>query len=476
MNSQLLSLNTEIVNLKDSIIMDKCETRCFPNDTRLAPSTRPQRFNTARKPPRYNGTVKKNTRQQKQTHPASRTFRSNINTFPKVPPGFPAKAANVPPQILQKEEQQQRREQELQEKQQQQSHPHRQSCSEDVQGQQSSQHEGQLPPLTDSNNYAVEIKASPTVPVEEPAYYELFRLAAAVGNLLKESSGARIITGYLTPPQFHVSYSKSLSAVYYPALPVLVPPFGATSSSPTDITFGGVLTINGSTLGNRWSKSSPLPLSAVSNPCPSLPSVPPTPKCTWEVDDRDTDFSGPQRNPTNGRKHKTIESLARIIDKACMDNSNTMFVQGNAGGADGAGPSVSDLRSAANPDGSNALFFSSTVSEVPVLSYLARFVEWLSVSESVFVVTLVYLDRVRANETMLSVTHRNVHRLLTCAITVAHKTLEDEPYDNTTMAKLGGLGSVQEMNRLEFEFLKRLNWWTLVEPDLYAKYRSMVPL
>lgn len=167
-----------------------------------------------------------------------------------------------------------------------------------------------------------------------------------------------------------------------------------------------------------------------------------------------------------------MESLARIIDKACMDNSNMMFAHGYAGGA---GPSVSDLMSVSYPDGSNALFFSSTASNVPVHSYLARFVDWLSVSESVFVVALVYLDRIRANESMLSVTHHNVHRLLTCAITVAHKTLEDEPYDNVTMAKLGGLSSVQELNRLEFEFLKRLNWWTMVEPDLYTKYRCMVP-
>lgn len=178
----------------------------------------------------------------------------------------------------------------------------------------------------------------------------------------------------------------------------------------------------------------------------------------------------PQRSLQEERQATLIDNISRLVDAQCVQNS----LRVNDLDEEVAVWASTGFRTLQHPDGTNGLFFSVAPTSIAVQKYVAQFVKCLPVSEAVFIVALVYMDRVCAQELMLRVTHRNVHRLLTVAFTLAIKQLEDEPFDNATMASLGGLGSVKELNELEVEFLKRLDWRTGVELSLYETYRDLL--
>jgi len=64
-----------------------------------------------------------------------------------------------------------------------------------------------------------------------------------------------------------------------------------------------------------------------------------------------------------------------------------------------------------------------------------------------------------------------VHRVAITSILLAAKFFDDAYYNNSYYAKVGGV-LVSEMNRLEVEFLFRINFSLHVSPDLYNKYHA----
>lgn len=67
-----------------------------------------------------------------------------------------------------------------------------------------------------------------------------------------------------------------------------------------------------------------------------------------------------------------------------------------------------------------------------------------------------------------------VHRFLITAATVAAKGLSDAFWNNTTYARVGGV-RLAELNMLELDFLKRVDWKIVPNPEvLVAYYRGLV--
>jgi len=64
----------------------------------------------------------------------------------------------------------------------------------------------------------------------------------------------------------------------------------------------------------------------------------------------------------------------------------------------------------------------------------------------------------------------NVHRLFLAAVITAIKFNEDDFYSNSFYSKIGGV-SINELNNLEDEFLRLINFNLWVEEDLYRKYK-----
>lgn len=118
-----------------------------------------------------------------------------------------------------------------------------------------------------------------------------------------------------------------------------------------------------------------------------------------------------------------------------------------------------------------SVFFSVSRPDIPTKDYITRLVTYTQCSASAFVVMLIYLDRISVANMSLHITPYNMHRLLVTALTLACKVLDDRCFSNVHYAKVGGIPTVREMNRLELQFLTYLNFRLHVTP---AKYEEKV--
>lgn len=166
------------------------------------------------------------------------------------------------------------------------------------------------------------------------------------------------------------------------------------------------------------------------------------------------------------REVQLVDAITSVLESICTVNRNFPKLPSSPGHA--------PYRSVAYPDGSSSIFFSLQKPSIVMRQYVARLVRYLHVSRSVYVVSLIYLDRVHENDEMLALTELNVHRLITTALAVASKYLEDECHRNSTVRRIGGVPTTEEMNLLESQFLRRLGWDCSVSPVSYALYENNI--
>ncbi|RNF17490.1 CYC2-like cyclin 6 [Trypanosoma conorhini] len=114
-------------------------------------------------------------------------------------------------------------------------------------------------------------------------------------------------------------------------------------------------------------------------------------------------------------------------------------------------------------------FHSSRIPQISVIDYVRRIAKYSCCSPECFVLSLIYMDRYLYT-TRFPLTFRNVHRLMITAVLVSAKLRDDTYYTNTYYASLGGI-STAELNGLELEFLKIIDWTTWVEPSQFEEYR-----
>jgi hypothetical protein len=85
-----------------------------------------------------------------------------------------------------------------------------------------------------------------------------------------------------------------------------------------------------------------------------------------------------------------------------------------------------------------------------------------------------YIDRLCALYPDFTINTLTVHRFLITAATVAAKGLSDSFWNNSTYARVGGV-RVAELKLLELDFLTRVDWKIVPDPDvLVAYYRGLV--
>jgi len=113
-------------------------------------------------------------------------------------------------------------------------------------------------------------------------------------------------------------------------------------------------------------------------------------------------------------------------------------------------------------------FQSAYEPHLPILEYLERIEKYSKCSESCLVIALIYIDRLIENRN-LELSILNIHRILITSIMIAAKYNDDILYNNTFYAKIGGL-PVSELNALEVELLRFLNFKLYVSKDMFDKY------
>ena len=117
-------------------------------------------------------------------------------------------------------------------------------------------------------------------------------------------------------------------------------------------------------------------------------------------------------------------------------------------------------------------YHSSRIPGITLMDYLRRVGKYSRCSPECLIIAVVYLDRYVA-ATHIPITFRNVHRLVIVAILVAAKIRDDIYYSNSYYGSIGGL-HLKELNELELDFVKTLNWTTFVRPEEYHLYLSEI--
>jgi hypothetical protein len=119
-------------------------------------------------------------------------------------------------------------------------------------------------------------------------------------------------------------------------------------------------------------------------------------------------------------------------------------------------------------------FHSRTAPGISVRDYLHRLAKHATLTPPLLLSMVYYIDRLCAMYSEFTINTLTVHRFLITAATVAAKGLSDSFWNNTTYARVGGV-RVAELKLLELEFLYRVDWRIVPNPEvLVAYYRGLV--
>lgn len=122
-----------------------------------------------------------------------------------------------------------------------------------------------------------------------------------------------------------------------------------------------------------------------------------------------------------------------------------------------------------------ALFFSPYKQSTFTLdSYCQRLLVYTGCSKSCFVVALLYMARMAENRSVYELNYYNVHRLLCTALVLASKYLDDASYSNAHYAKVSGIQTVAEMNKLEAHMLEVLDYRLHVTQENYDEVEIQI--
>jgi hypothetical protein len=130
-----------------------------------------------------------------------------------------------------------------------------------------------------------------------------------------------------------------------------------------------------------------------------------------------------------------------------------------------------------DPHDPAALFFSPFRQKTFTLNYYCgRLLEYMCCSKSCFVVAILYIVRLAERYSIFELNHFNVHRLICTAVVLAAKFMDDVSYSNVHYAKVGGIQTSVEMNKLESFMLKALDYRLFVTKENYDEIEAHITL
>jgi hypothetical protein len=106
---------------------------------------------------------------------------------------------------------------------------------------------------------------------------------------------------------------------------------------------------------------------------------------------------------------------------------------------------------------------------ISVEDYLYRLANHATLSPPILLSMVYYIDRLCALYPAFTMSSLTVHRFLIAAATVASKGLSDSFWTNSTYARVGGV-SLKELALLELEFLWRVDWRIVPQPEVLEEY------
>lgn len=124
-----------------------------------------------------------------------------------------------------------------------------------------------------------------------------------------------------------------------------------------------------------------------------------------------------------------------------------------------------------------ALFFSPFRQKSFTLNfYCKRLLQYTYCSKSCFVVAILYIVRLSERYPVFELNDFNVHRLFCTAVVLAAKFVDDTSFSNVHYAKVAGIQTPGEMNKLEAFMLKALDYRLFVSQESYCEVEAQVAL
>ena len=120
-------------------------------------------------------------------------------------------------------------------------------------------------------------------------------------------------------------------------------------------------------------------------------------------------------------------------------------------------------------DGRLTRFHSRAPPGISVADYLQRLIQHATLSPPIMLSMVYYIDRLCALYPAFTVSSLTIHRFLIASATVASKGLSDSFWTNKTYARVGGI-SMAELALLELEFLFRVEWRIVPQPEVLVDY------
>ena len=114
-------------------------------------------------------------------------------------------------------------------------------------------------------------------------------------------------------------------------------------------------------------------------------------------------------------------------------------------------------------------FHSRSPPRISVQDYLQRLATHATLSPPILLSMVYYIDRLCALYPAFNVSSLTIHRFLIASATVASKGLSDSFWTNKTYARVGGI-SLTELALLELEFLFRVEWRIVPQPEVLVDY------
>lgn len=113
--------------------------------------------------------------------------------------------------------------------------------------------------------------------------------------------------------------------------------------------------------------------------------------------------------------------------------------------------------------------------EIPPISiekYIIRLYSYSKISDISHICSLILLDRL-LKTTNIKLNIFNFHRLYCTSLRIASKIFDEYFKDNTTFASISGL-SLQELNYLEKEYLRNIQWDLFIDFNTYSYYVNLL--
>jgi hypothetical protein len=107
-----------------------------------------------------------------------------------------------------------------------------------------------------------------------------------------------------------------------------------------------------------------------------------------------------------------------------------------------------------------------------IYEYLNHLYKYSQASEEIFIIMLIYIDRLKTNR-KICLNYFNIYKLILAAFVVAIKFNYDEVFSLDFYSKLGGV-SQKELASLEYDFTTLLNFKFYVEEKIFTKYNNFL--